>query len=65
MWQPIETAPKDGTTLDLRRETKGVRWECRGRWVQHQEGASWIGEHGGFLTHEPPTHWRPINLQQA
>ena len=74
-WQPIETAPKDGTELILAR---GERVTV-GAWVEWKEeapeytahgvylgnfeqdsGADWFSWDGGFSEDEPPTHWMPL-----
>jgi hypothetical protein len=55
-WQPIETAPKDGTLVDLWSGLHGNRWTdyswAAGRWWRYSFG------------YEPfefnPTHWMPI-----
>jgi len=72
-WQPIETAPKDGTTVLLwwRSEFAGdvVDWWACGEWKVFGDGSKgWIGE--SFYTSEPdfwtrliaarPTHWMPL-----
>lgn len=51
MWQPIETAPKDGTPL----------WVI---WPNEIQEQAWFAE-GVWQTHEyrdgvSPTHWRPL-----
>jgi hypothetical protein len=75
-WQPIETAPKDGTVVYLcrgKRVTAG-NWESvistsaeyhsNGTYLgQYEDGDSWegwISWDGGFTEEEPPTHWMPI-----
>ncbi len=68
-WQPIETAPKDGTLVDLWlvpkptwlnwflgvHECRGVdfKWR-RGRWW-HQAESWW--DSGSLNTVREPTHW--------
>jgi hypothetical protein len=75
-WQPIETAPKDGTDIILMapgRVTIG-HWttedECRvdvgdcGGECRCREydytDPSWISWDGGFTLEHPPTHWMPL-----
>ena len=50
-WQPIETAPKDGTAI-LIREAR-----CSGIAVQYFAG--WKYENGSICYLEP-THWMPL-----
>lgn len=63
-WQPIETAPRDGTVVLVFRECQD--WPVRGygRWVAAYEIDDWIcrGFHGiqGDMTFSAPTHWRPL-----
>ena len=63
-WQPIETAPKDGTIVELKSDQNPV--------IAHNmawDGVRWYGLWFGVLgTREicwdystPPTHWRPID----
>ena len=59
-WQPIETAPKDGTTVIAYRPTT----------PPHIEGMYWVGEndswHWSYDGDSPreggqqPTHWMPL-----
>lgn len=57
-WQPIETAPRDGTLVDLwltdgRRETE-CRWSTSvGGWWRFDENATDVPV-------DNPTHWMPI-----
>jgi hypothetical protein len=50
-WQPIETAPKDGTVLLVHGE-RGVElgWCVLSRWYWH----------GRNSVTEQPTHWMPL-----
>jgi hypothetical protein len=59
-WKPIETAPKDGTLIDVCNphgdRTTDVRWED-GHW-RHW----WIGDFDGMEWRKlsiQPTHWMP------
>ena len=75
-WQPIETAPKDGTHVLLSypgRITYGY-WlvlevgklvgDCGGacRCPEYDEAPDpfWYSEDGGFTEEYPPTHWMPL-----
>lgn len=65
-WQPIETAPKDGTRVLLwivhcnaKYATspfeEGWIGACIGSWSEHNGGGfTWYGIYG------TPTHWRPL-----
>lgn len=53
-WLSIETAPKDGTTVDLWTEY-GRETDCRfdgGCWVNQEDGVT-------YATGEP-SHWMPL-----
>jgi hypothetical protein len=57
-WLPIETAPKDGTTVIAYRPTtpphiEGMHW-CEGSWYW-----SFDGDGPGEFSVEP-THWMPL-----
>jgi hypothetical protein len=64
-WQPIETAPLDGTLVDLwvrGPRNPGARcpdcWYENGRW-KHDHGRDGVGS-PEFYVGDLPTHWRPI-----
>ncbi|HBD33151.1 MULTISPECIES: hypothetical protein [unclassified Cupriavidus] len=75
-WQPIETAPKDGTEILLCRDER-VTSGAWGEWEETTSeyhsttgeylgksvqdcGASWWSWDGGFTQEAPPTHWMPM-----
>lgn len=68
-WMPIETAPKDGTTVDLwakvRNRDESARvadcsWGSMVDW-HGEERDDWFGLYVGMhLSYENPTHWRPL-----
>jgi hypothetical protein len=51
-WQPIETAPKDGSSFI------GGQWDSNGFW-DNVEDACW-NKKGGFFTGSDWTHWQPL-----
>ena len=58
-WQPIETAPKDGTQIALATH----KTAHAGRWQQRMYGDNWwmSGDYvAAFSTINPPTHWMPL-----
>jgi hypothetical protein len=55
-WQPIETAPKDGTEVDLWVPDDGRFTNCwfmDGIWLQTEDGNT-------YSTGGAPTHWMPL-----
>ncbi len=70
-WRPIDTAPRDGTRVDLwviHPDRPGYR-ETDCRWETDDEGSEWFDRRGGmvegFKILDQPyliraTHWRPI-----
>lgn len=68
-WQPIETAPKDGTEVDLWCVDRGDpggrkarRPNCAWGLMQNWIGAEFKGWRGVGQQHRQwePTHWMPI-----
>lgn len=59
-WQPIETAPKDGTTVDLWC-VAGFGAAERAPGMEYRDG-SWEHELAGDELNEgwTPAHWRPL-----
>lgn len=64
-WQPINTAPKDGTKVDLWVKSKWYGYhrvpDCS--WDNHYQTFIFFTENGFFSVEEEygvPTHWRPI-----
>lgn len=67
-WLPYETAPKDGTMVQLRAEDEGpfeMYWDAdrlgmvstsKGVWVLRGGGMTWCDE----LPAGAPTHWAPL-----
>lgn len=57
LWQPIETAPKDGTFF--------LAWNGNWRGVAqyfepaYEDDPIWVDETTEFI-HPPPTHWMPL-----
>lgn len=64
-WRPIETAPKDGTTVIVARDMDAWGWVLgHARYVVHGPIEGWIS-HGftdppGDLGLAHPTHWMPL-----
>ena len=60
-WQPIETAPRDGTIIDL--WFSGDAWNCRMPGFVWRPGMNfWHNETTHQSYNESPliTHWRPL-----
>ena len=55
-WQSIETAPKDGTVVDLWVSEDGRYTDCQfdgGLWLHTQDGLT-------YSLGSDPTHWMPL-----
>jgi hypothetical protein len=55
-WQPIETAPKDGTEIVCLDEIYGKRWRYAAVW----NGIQWYTGFGDSWPNARPTHWMPL-----
>jgi len=56
-WQPIETAPKDGTVIIVREYREGGGLVDEGRYDEDEYGKGRWRIKSCFLT---PTHWMPL-----
>jgi len=56
-WQPIETAPKDGTAILLYAPSEVGRGRTVWPGCYVESYAEWLQIGGGFVD---PTHWRPM-----
>ena len=59
-WQPIETAPKDGTRVWLWLADEG--FSATAKWRRFEDGDEdwWLLEHDCTATIHDITHWRPL-----
>ena len=62
-WQPIESAPQDGTPILLHRNIVPIYTSC-GEWADHR-GGYWTTDFFDSVTPEQlmagqPTHWMPL-----
>ena len=58
-WQPIETAPKDGTGILVYCQKSLTVPVTGGYWDDHPACQCWIA--GGYMQKVfPPTHWMPL-----
>jgi hypothetical protein len=62
MWQPIQSAPHDGTPVLLGRFKPGDEYDGRVRvdWWRNHMRDGYIGFGHFNPTYWPPTHWMPI-----
>jgi hypothetical protein len=61
-WQPMGTAPKDGTNILLLNDKGNM---AAGMWLNGVLGAGWFLRGGNepdyfFNNHRGPTHWMPL-----
>ena len=63
-WQPIETAPKDGTRIlvscvyEVEGQTHSYEWADWWGWDDEWEG--WLDFPSQIPAPVPPTHWMPL-----
>jgi hypothetical protein len=59
-WQPIETAPKDGTDILMYGEDVGIAAGCY--YTREEAGcfAGWFGTCADGRVNVNPTHWMPL-----
>lgn len=60
VWQPADTAPHDGSTIEVRFLTDNPR---RVRWSQSDRGTYWhlADSNGPAIINFNPTEWRPVS----
>ncbi len=60
-WQPIETAPKDGTEIlvCITYNLPDDEWETV-QWVDGWRSGKWFRYHDKIYIPFPPTHWMPL-----
>lgn len=59
-WRPIETAPKDGTRIQLGFENMRG-FNVIAHWTDGGWSAAGTGQHAIYLHgRPPPTHWMPL-----
>lgn len=63
-WQPIETAPKDGTVILAYRKDAGIfeaHYVSPAEMIaSDDEKLAWFTTDGEDLTNDLPTHWQPL-----
>jgi hypothetical protein len=60
VWQPIKTAPKDGTIILICTATSGTYGiAVMKKWTQHGE-TKWIATEDGPFQFPHATHWMPL-----
>jgi hypothetical protein len=62
-WQPIETAPKDATTVRvLTRDGREVdaHWACDLSGSEQPAFVGWFEDLGSYYGGITPTHWQPL-----
>ena len=59
-WQPIETAPKDGSWVLLFLPEWGRGQARIGQWIRSREDSGWYGREFKEVFNDGPTHWMPL-----
>ena len=66
-WQPIETAPRDGTSVLAYQVTDNYQSEMK--WIEGEGYALWIYSDDVLSEIEPnpmqPTHWKPLDKPEG
>lgn len=67
-WQPIETAPKDGThilimaTLRVAGKPEEISVVANARWVEDEVGNEFWSDIHGIMSQDDPEYWLPLPL---
>ncbi len=64
-WQPIDTAPKDGTLILAYARRKGKPYFRVTWWRQESDRVGYVGWGEFNDTYWPATHWMPISEPPA
>lgn len=62
-WQPIETAPRDGSWIDLWAKGYGRKPKMCWQFVQREKVEGWTDDFHGFgalYAEQQFTHWMPL-----
>jgi hypothetical protein len=59
-WQPIETAPMDGTLVLIAAHDNGMPSQPRHVLIAKYDGEDWRQDDSEYSETWPPTHWMPL-----
>lgn len=59
-WQPIETAPRDGSGMLFFAKVNGRAFVFTGGYDSHWSGQCWVADNRRVPSDFHPTHWMPL-----